>query len=105
MRLGLADGSGKTQHHRIPKQILTNFTVSTSHNTKPNRAPGFYHLPDDVFSNPRPLAALSQILAERPAAFWQIFLTLVRLVFVVGRRVLWMSRHPPMDLTDVCSIQ
>ena len=27
-------------------------------------------------SNPKPLAALSQILAERPVAFWQIFLTL-----------------------------
>ena len=31
-----------------------------------------------MFQNPRPLAALSQILAERPAAFWQIFLTVVR---------------------------
>lgn len=31
-----------------------------------------------MFSNPRPLAALSQIIAERPLAFWQIFLTVVR---------------------------
>jgi hypothetical protein len=36
----------------------------------------FYHLPDPVFSNPRPLAALSQILADRPVAFWQLFLTI-----------------------------
>lgn len=36
----------------------------------------FIHLPDPVFSNPRPLAALAQIYADRPVAFWQIFLTL-----------------------------
>ena len=46
----------------------------------------FYHLPDEVFSNPRPLAALSQVFAERPLAFWQIFLTLGALELTVFKQ-------------------
>lgn len=44
----------------------------------------FYHWPDPVFSNPRPLEALSQIFNERPLAFWQIFLTLGAIDLTVG---------------------
>ena len=36
----------------------------------------FTHLPDPVFDNPRPLAALSQILDQRPLAAIQIFLVI-----------------------------
>lgn len=36
----------------------------------------YYHLPDEVFNNPRPLAALTQIYEQRPEAIWQIFLAL-----------------------------
>ena len=46
----------------------------------------FYHLPDEVFSNPRPLAALSQVFAERPVAFWQIFLTLGAIELTIGKQ-------------------
>ena len=46
----------------------------------------FYHLPDEVFSNPRPLAALSQVFSERPLAFWQIFLTLGALELTVFKQ-------------------
>jgi len=46
----------------------------------------FYHLPDEVFSNPRPLAALSQVFNERPVAFWQIFLTLGAIELTIGKQ-------------------
>ncbi|KAG5189618.1 chlorophyll a/b-binding protein domain-containing protein [Tribonema minus] len=46
----------------------------------------FNHLPDPVFSNPRPLAALSQILAERPVAFWQIFLAVGAFELSIGKQ-------------------
>ncbi len=39
-----------------------------------------------MFSNPRPLAALSQVFAERPVAFWQIFLTLGAIELTIGKQ-------------------
>lgn len=46
----------------------------------------FYHLPDPVFSNPKPLAALAQIYSERPVAFWQLFLTIGAIELTVGKQ-------------------
>lgn len=85
--VGSSDDSKKNRNIILTTKPLPIY--HTPNQTKPNpnhvqnQPTGFYHLPDEVFSNPRPLAALSQILAERPVAFWQIFLTLVRLCFVV----------------------
>lgn len=46
----------------------------------------FYSWPDEVFNNHRPLGALSQILAERPVAFWQIFLTIGAIELTIGKQ-------------------
>lgn len=46
----------------------------------------FFHLPDPVFSNPHPLGALGQVFAERPVAFWQIFLTLGAIELTIGKQ-------------------
>lgn len=46
----------------------------------------FYHLPDEVFANPRPLAALAQVFNDRPVAFWQIFLTLGAIELTIGKQ-------------------
>jgi light-harvesting complex I chlorophyll a/b binding protein 1 len=46
----------------------------------------FVHLPDPVFDNPRPLAALSQILDQRPLAAIQIFLVIGALELTVFRQ-------------------
>ena len=32
----------------------------------------FYQLPDGVFNNPRPIAALQQVYEQRPEAIWQL---------------------------------
>lgn len=42
------------------------------------------HLPDAVFSNPRPLGALNQLLAERPLAIVQIVLAIAALELTAG---------------------
>jgi hypothetical protein len=42
------------------------------------------HLPDAVFSNPRPLGALGQLLAERPLAIVQIVLAIAALELTAG---------------------
>ena len=39
-----------------------------------NIVQGFYQLPDPVFSETRPLAALAKVYNERPEAIWQILL-------------------------------
>jgi hypothetical protein len=44
----------------------------------------FYHLPDPVFSNPRPIGALVQVLTERPIAAIQILLFLAGLELTAG---------------------
>lgn len=44
----------------------------------------FYQLPDEVFNNPRPLAALQQVYEQRPEAIWQIIVALVRVPSVLG---------------------
>lgn len=46
----------------------------------------FWHLPDAVFQNSRPLGALADVFSKRPAAFWQIFLFLGALELSVGRQ-------------------
>ncbi|EWM28183.1 light harvesting complex protein [Nannochloropsis gaditana] len=47
---------------------------------------GLYHLPDPVFSNPRPLAALQQVYEQRPEAIWQIIVGLGVIEFTGGRQ-------------------
>ena len=42
------------------------------------------HLPDEVFSNPRPLGALAQIASERPLAILQIVLAITLLEVTAG---------------------
>jgi len=44
----------------------------------------FVHLPDPVFDNARPLAALSQIIDQRPLAFLQIVLFLTGIELTAG---------------------
>lgn len=46
----------------------------------------YTHLPDDVFSNPRPLAALGQIASQRPLAILQIVLALVFIEVTSGKQ-------------------
>jgi len=46
----------------------------------------YTHLPDDVFSNPRPLAALAQISTQRPLAVLQIVLALVFIEVTSGKQ-------------------
>jgi light-harvesting complex I chlorophyll a/b binding protein 1 len=46
----------------------------------------YTHLPDDVFSNPRPLAALGQIASQRPLAILQIVLALVFIEVTAGKQ-------------------
>lgn len=46
----------------------------------------FYQLPDAVFSNPKPLAALTQVYAERPEAIWQIIFGMGALEFTLFRQ-------------------
>ncbi len=46
----------------------------------------FTHLPDDVFSNPRPLGALSQVLTERPVAALQIVLFITGIELTAGKQ-------------------
>ncbi|CAN0445228.1 unnamed protein product, partial [Phaeothamnion confervicola] len=44
----------------------------------------YVHLPDPVFSNPRPIGALIQVLTERPAAAIQILLAIGALELTAG---------------------
>ena len=57
----------------MPIHKLTNHTAYT-------------HLPDEVFSNPRPLAALNQLLAERPLAVLQIVLFITGIELTAGKQ-------------------
>mmetsp|Transcript_2982 Transcript_2982/g.4527 ORF Transcript_2982/g.4527 Transcript_2982/m.4527 type:complete len:219 (-) Transcript_2982:46-702(-) len=44
------------------------------------------HLPDPVFSNPRPIGALLQVFAERPIAIWQIILAIGAIELSIGKQ-------------------
>ena len=44
------------------------------------------HLPDTVFSNPRPLGALGQLASERPLALLQIVLAITLLELTAGKQ-------------------
>ncbi len=47
---------------------------------------GVYHLPDEVFNNARPLAALQQVYEQRPEAIWQIIVGLGVIEATSGRQ-------------------
>lgn len=47
---------------------------------------GLYQLPDAVFNNPRPLAALQQVYEQRPEAIWQIIVGLGVIEFTSGKQ-------------------
>lgn len=46
----------------------------------------FYHLPDEVFNNPKPLAALQQVYSQRPEAIWQLIVFLGAIEATSGRQ-------------------
>lgn len=47
---------------------------------------GLYQLPDAVFQNPRPLAALQQVYEQRPEAIWQIIVGLGVIELTSGKQ-------------------